>query len=41
MLDLIPSFLTLCGSDKRLCFPHQFGDWCHDKGEVFYETSIN
>jgi hypothetical protein len=37
---MIPSFLTLCGQDKGFCFPHQLGDWCHDKGKVLDETSI-
>jgi hypothetical protein len=22
-------------------FPHQLGDWCHDKGKVLDETFIN
>jgi hypothetical protein len=39
-LDLIPSFLTSCGPNKGLCFPHQLGNWCHDKGKNFGETSI-
>jgi hypothetical protein len=38
--NLIPSLLTLCGPDKRFHFPHQLSNWCHDKGKVFYETSI-
>jgi hypothetical protein len=39
MLDLILSFLTFCGPDKRFCFLHELCDWCHDKGKVFNETS--
>ncbi len=40
LLDLIPSFLTFYGLDKGFCFSHQLGDWYHDKGKVFDETSI-
>jgi len=40
LFDLVPSFLTLCGPNKRLCFPHQLCDWCHDKGKVLDETYI-
>jgi hypothetical protein len=38
LLYLIPSFLTFSGLDKGFYFPHQLGDWCHDKGKVLDET---
>jgi hypothetical protein len=37
---LIPSFLILCGLDKRLCLSHQLYNWGHDKSKVLDETSI-
>ncbi len=40
MLDLIPSFLTFYGLNKRLCLPYQLCNWCHDKGKVLDETFI-
>jgi hypothetical protein len=39
-LDLIPSFLTLCGPNKKSYFFHQLGDWCHDKGKILDEIFI-
>jgi hypothetical protein len=32
--------LTFSGLDKGFYFPHQLGDWCHDKGKVLDETFI-
>jgi hypothetical protein len=40
MLDLIPSFLTFCGPNKGFYFPHQLGDWCHNKSKILDETFI-
>ncbi len=39
LLDMILSFLTFRGIDKRFCFFHELCDWCHDKGKVIDETS--
>jgi hypothetical protein len=40
LFNLIASLLTLCGPNKGLCFLHQLGDWCHEKGKVLDETFI-